>query len=168
MRDFFDGNTYINHLLAEHRRLHKWCIMLRSTSARGRRKSTWPEISLRFARIGTALCRGGRGRLFGRRRSLAARAISPSAEHIKDEHPFLMQELDRLIARAKVLQEKRIANFSARLRRLLPPPSSARGGRKRAAQQGFGMAVNGDDAKVDLSPSRDGYRFAAGPRAEQG
>lgn len=148
MRDFFDGNTYINHLLAEHHRLHKLvhhaAVDFRTRPAQVDMVGDLGEIRRELQRHFAEEEEGG---CLEEAVSRCPR-ISPSAEHIKDEHPFLMQELDRLIARAKTLtevdREDFVCDFADFCRRLHKHEAEE----NLLLQQGFGMAVNGDDAKV--------------------
>lgn len=161
MRDYKECHTYINHLLAEHRRLHG---LLRMASA-AINQSGSPDRDASPVDVANIL-RHAREELQhhfaeeeggGCLEEAVARCPSLSAEakRIEAEHPELLCELDRLIAQADDDKQTVENHIELRhrfddLRRQLQAHEAAENALLR---QGFGANVNGDESQGNDQPS---------------
>lgn len=95
--------TFVTHMLAEHRRLHRMLVLAcRSLAAES---STWPvEFEQSLLDLKTNLQRHfaeeEQGGCLDQAVSLHPK-LSPQLKHIEEEHPKLLTAVDRLLAQAK-------------------------------------------------------------------
>jgi hypothetical protein len=162
MRDDQECLAYINHLMAEHRRLNG---MLRQMQ-RAIVESVQPDEAPSFAETGRILARlrqelrqhfaeEDAGGCMDEAVSCCP-SLSGDAKKVEAEHPEILAELDALIEKAAALPatvQNQVAlqrQFDA-LRRKLHAHEAAE---NRILAQGFGRPVNGDGA-AEPSFSRD-------------
>jgi hypothetical protein len=161
MRDYNECHTYINHLLAEHRRLHSLLRMASSAI----NQSGAPDNDATPVDVATIL-RHAREELQhhfaeeeggGCLEEAVARCPSLSAEakRIEAEHPDLLCEIDRLIAQAEGEKQTVESHVELRhrfddLRRQLQAHEVAENALLR---QAFGVNVNGNEGDENYQPT---------------
>ena len=153
MRDNNECGPYINHLIAEHRRLHAMLRVARSrlTNAGG------PDCDTTFQDVATTLRRLRRelthhfaeeedGGCLDEAVSYCP-SLSAAARRIEAEHPELLAEIDRLIAQALDCEhnvQNRIA-FGKAFDDLCRNLQSHERAENDLLRQGFGVNFNGDE-----------------------
>jgi hemerythrin len=153
MRDDIECRCYVDHLIAEHRRLHKLLRQTRSAIV----SSLEPDVEPSFAEIARVLARL-RGELeqhFAQeeRGGCLEEAVSrcprlaTEAKRIEAEHPQILADLDRLLSDAQELPPTRpnqlaIQHAYDRLHQRLRIHEKAE---NNLLAQGFGVVVNGEE-----------------------
>lgn len=155
MRDDNESRSYVDHLLAEHRRLHQMLRQMRAAIL----GSVQPDAAPSFAEVARVLARlhdelehhfaqEEGGGCLDEAVSLCPR-LAAEAKRIEAEHPAIMAEVTRLIDLAKTLQptarnQMTIQHGFDRLYQWLRSHEKAE---NELLAQGFGMAVNGDESE---------------------
>jgi len=154
MRDYNECRCYVEHLIAEHRRLHRMLRLAQAAIV----ASGGPDRDATAADIVRVL-RQVRGELehhFAQEESggcldeVVSRCpgLSVEAKRIELEHPQLLQNVDRLIAQARDCDqslENRLAlerGFDDLCRQL----DAHEGAENALLRKGFGANVNGDES----------------------
>ena len=153
MRDYEDCRPYIDHLLAEHRRLHGMLHRARSAIV----QSGGPDRDASLADIVQDLhrIRGELAHHFADEESggcldeavCRCPRLSAEAKRIEAEHPELLLEIDRLIAQA-LDGDQSVANRIAIERgfdHLCGQLCAHEAAENRILSQAFGVNVNGDE-----------------------
>lgn len=154
MRADDEGRCYINHIVAEHKRLHSMLRQMRHAICH----SVQPDENPSFARIAEVLARlreelthhFAEEEAGGCLDEAVSRCPSLSAEakRIEAEHADILAQLDRLAEQAGSLpptpqNQVAIQRAFDQLYRLLHQHEAAE---NRLLAEGFGIAANGEDA----------------------
>lgn len=152
MQNFNESPPYIQHLLAEHRRLHKMLQTARSEIFQaGKADANWTDRilpALRQVREEVAnhfVEEEKRGCL--EEATSDCPKLSGDMRRIEAEHPLLLTELDRIIAQAadsKPTVEDRIALDNSFLE-LCANLHAHEAGENELLRHGFGTNINGDE-----------------------
>lgn len=159
MRDFHESRTYVQHLLAEHRRLHKMLQMAHVVIREAGQANTpdWQKLALRTLReVREELVHHFAEEEQGGCMEEAAShcpILSPELRRIEAEHPMLLAEVDRLIAqvadgRESAKDRVAIAHAFQELCRDLHAHEAAE---NELLRRGFGTNVNGDECDVSTT-----------------
>lgn len=153
-----EPNPYVEHLLAEHRRLHTMLRLARSAILQcggPDRDATTEDIVRVLKQIRNEMAQHFKEEEAG---GCLEEAVSrcprlgPQAERVQAEHPDLLAQIDRLIAQALDSQhtvENRVA-FEREFDELVELLHAHEAAENDLLRQGFGRAVNGD---CSCSPS---------------
>jgi len=152
MRDDEESRCYVDHLVAEHRRLHAMLREMRAAIV----GSIEPDGDPSFAKVAQVL-----GKLHGELEHHFAEEekggcldeavsrcprLSPEARAIKAEHPEILAEIDRLIEQAAKLQPDHQNQFMIQqaFDRLYQRLCAHEAAENQLLAQGLGTSVNGD------------------------
>jgi iron-sulfur cluster repair protein YtfE (RIC family) len=153
MRDYTECQTYVTHLLAEHRRLHALLRQVQATivhSGSPDRDASPADVVATLRKVRSELeahfAEEDSGGCLEEAVSRVPR-LAAEAERIEAEHPELLFELDRLIAQAQeggqsIESRLAIEKMFDDLCRQLHAHEAAENALLR---QGFGANVNGDE-----------------------
>lgn len=144
---------YVDHLIAEHRRLHKLLRQMRAAIVRSVQIDSDPsfdELLQILARLRDELeqhfAQEAAGGCLEEAVSRCPR-LAPEAQRIEAEHPQILTDLDRLINEAQTLQptaQNQVAiqrEFDSLYQRLRAHEKAE----NNVLAQGFGVAVNGEE-----------------------
>lgn len=153
MRDYNECRPYIEHLMAEHRRLHRLLRQTRVSIV----QSSGPDGDASFADVARVLqnLRGELAHHFAEEEAggcldeAVSRCPNLSAElrRIETEHPEMLAAVDRLIAQAQGCDcnvQDRIA-LSLAFDNLCRQLDAHEVAENKVLKQGFGTNVNGDE-----------------------
>jgi iron-sulfur cluster repair protein YtfE (RIC family) len=154
MRDDPDCRCYVNHLIAEHRRLHSLLRQLRVAIAH----SVGPDEQPSFAGMQRALARlreeleqhfaqEESGGCLDEAVSRCPR-LAGEATRIEAEHPQILAEIDRLIAQTQTLPPTHPNQLAAQREfdRLCEQLREHERAENTLLAQGFGVNVNSDES----------------------
>ena len=158
MRDYNESQCYVQHLVAEHRRLHRMLRSARAAMVARRRARPRRDVRRHCSRL-----RQVRSELehhFAQEESggcldeAASRVpgLSGEAKLIELEHPRLLENVDRLIAQAMDCDQSLVNRLSLErgFDELCRQLDAHEGAENAVLRKGFGVNVNGNESCEEM------------------